>query len=153
MASIWEKAISILAGNLNSLQSYLITAVGIYIDKSSPHFHILWRQHKIIISRIVNEAIGYFLKFIHMYALSFYLTKTVFVGPKWFWSDQIDLDLTIMIWSRPKWFGQVKMWFILVENHNLDLTNSFWWRPNHYGQVQINLVRPKPFWSNRRTRH
>ena len=36
------------------------------------------------------------------YALSFYVTKTVLVGPKWFWSDQIDLDLTIMIWSRPK---------------------------------------------------
>jgi hypothetical protein len=29
-------------------------------------------------------------------ALSFYVTKTVLVGPKWFWSDQIDLDLTIM---------------------------------------------------------
>ena len=27
MASIWEKAISILAGNLNSSRSYLITAV------------------------------------------------------------------------------------------------------------------------------
>ena len=24
------------------------------------------------------------------------------VPPKWFWSDQIDLDLTIMIWSRPR---------------------------------------------------
>ena len=32
-------------------------------------------------------------------ALSFYVTKTVLVSPKWFWSDQIDLDLTIMIWS------------------------------------------------------
>ena len=36
------------------------------------------------------------------YALSFYVTKTVLVGPKWFWSDQIDLDLTLTIWSRPK---------------------------------------------------
>ena len=35
-------------------------------------------------------------------ALSFYVTKTVLVGPKWFWSDQIDLDFTLMIWSRPK---------------------------------------------------
>ena len=32
-------------------------------------------------------------------ATSFYVTKTVLVGPKWFWFDQIDLDLTIMIWS------------------------------------------------------
>ena len=53
-------------------------------------------------------------------ALSFYVTKTVLVGPKWFWSDKIDLDLTIMIWSQP----------------------------NHYDQVQINLVRPKPFLTN-----
>ena len=37
-----------------------------------------------------------------IYVLSFYVTKTVLVGPKWFWSDQIDLDLTIMIWSGPK---------------------------------------------------
>ena len=34
--------------------------------------------------------------------LSFYATKTVLVGPEWFLPDQIDLDLTIMIWSRPK---------------------------------------------------
>ena len=34
--------------------------------------------------------------------LSFYVTKTVLVGPKWFWSDQIDLGFTIMIWSQPK---------------------------------------------------
>ena len=60
------------------------------------------------------------------YALSFYVTKTLLVGPKWFWSDQIDLDLTIMIWAQPKWIGQVQMWFFLVVNHNLDLTNSFW---------------------------
>ena len=31
-----------------------------------------------------------------------YVTKAVLVGPKWFWSDQTDLNLTIMIWSRPK---------------------------------------------------
>ena len=30
MASIWEKAISILSGNLNSGRSYLITAVQIF---------------------------------------------------------------------------------------------------------------------------
>ena len=35
------------------------------------------------------------------YALSFYVTKTVLVGPKWFSSGQVDLDLTIMIWSQP----------------------------------------------------
>ena len=100
--------------------------------------------------------------------MSFYVTKTVLVGQKWFWSDQIYLDLTIMIWSWPKWnghdqnemvtskmnwsgpnvihFGRKSRFgpdqFILV------VTISFWSRPNHYGQVQINLVRPKPFWTN-----
>ena len=90
-----------------------------------------------------------------IYALSFYVTKTVLVGPKCFWSDQIDLDLTIMIWSRPKWNGhdqnelvRSKLWFAKVKNHNLDLTNSFWSWPFHFGRDQINLVRPKPFWTN-----
>ena len=76
------------------------------------------------------------------YALSFYVTKTVLVSPKLFWSDQIDLDLTLMIWSRPKWITFGPDQFILV------VTISFWLWPNHYGQVQINLVRPKPFWTD-----
>ena len=81
-------------------------------------------------------------------ALSFYVTKTVLVGPKWFWFVQIDLDLTIMIWSQPKWIGQVQMWFILVENHNLDLTNSFWLWPFHFGRDQIIMVKSKSIWSD-----
>ena len=35
-------------------------------------------------------------------ALSFYVSKTVLVGPKLIWSDQIDLDLTIIFLSQPK---------------------------------------------------
>ena len=54
--------------------------------------------------------------------------------PKQFWSVQTGFGLTKMNWS-----GQ--MWFILV------MTISFWLWPNHYGQVQINLVRPRPFWT------
>ena len=50
-----------------------------------------------------------------------------------------------MNWLRPNCdsflqFGRDQ--FILV------VTISFWSRPNHYGQVQINLVRPKPFWTD-----
>ena len=35
-------------------------------------------------------------------------------------------------------------------NHldTLLVTISFWLLPNHYGQVQINLVRPKPLWTD-----
>ena len=68
--------------------------------------------------------------------------------PKQFWSVQNGLVTTKMKWSQPKWIGQVQMWFILVENHNLDLTDSFWSWPFHFGQVQIDLVRPKPFWTD-----
>ena len=128
------------------------------------------------------------------YALSFYVTKTVLVGPKWFWSDQIDLDLTLMFLSRPIWNGQDQnelvrskfssLCLVLLCDQNsfgwskivlvttklnwsgpnrdflpkwitfgpdqfiLVVTISFWSWPNHYGQVQINLVRPKPFWTN-----
>ena len=56
------------------------------------------------LSYIVIEKMPYLSLSIEtvFYALSFYVTKAVLVGPKWFWSDQIDMDLTIMIWSQPK---------------------------------------------------
>ena len=56
------------------------------------------------------------------YALFFYVTKTVLVGPKWFWSDQIDLDLTLMIWSWPKWNVQ--------EQNEMVKTKMNWSGPN-----------------------
>ena len=61
-------------------------------------------------------------KYQKFYALSFYVTKTVLVGPKWFWSDQIDLDLTIMIWSWPKWIGH--------DQNELVATKMNWSGPN-----------------------
>ena len=86
---------------------------------------------------------------------SFGQSKMVLVWPNWFGLDHNDLVMTKMKWSRPKWIGQVQIvifdlcksqfgpdQFILV------VTISFWSRPNHYGQVQINLVRPKPFWTD-----
>ena len=96
--------------------------------------------------------------YILTYALSFCVAKTVLVGPKWFWSDQIYLDLTIKIWSRPKWNGHDQNELVVIhfgiksqfgpDQFILVVTISFWSRPNHYGQVQINLVRPKPFWTD-----
>ena len=35
-------------------------------------------------------------------ALSFYVTKTILVGPKRFWSDQIDLDMTTGLLSTKR---------------------------------------------------
>ena len=51
------------------------------------------------------------------------------------WSGQNVIHL-----GRKSQFGPDQ--FILV------VTISFRLRPNHYGQVQINLVRPKPFWTD-----
>ena len=82
-------------------------------------------------------------------ALSFYATKTVLAGPKWFWSNQIDLDLAIMIWSWPKQNGRDQnelAQIVWVENHDLDLTNSFWSRPFHFGHDQIIMVKSKSIW-------
>ena len=84
----------------------------------------------------------------YTYALSFYVTKTVLVGPKWFWSDQIDLDLTIIIWSRPKWNGhnqnelvRSKLWFSTKMNH-------IWTWPINFGRDQIIMVKSKSIWSD-----
>ena len=71
-------------------------------------------------------------------ALSFYVTKTVLVSPKWFWSDQIDLDPTNSfwlkkpIWTRPIHFGHDQ--FILV------VTKSLWSGPYQFGQTKTVLV-------------
>ena len=97
----------------------------------------------------------------------------VLVCPKWFWSDQIELVLTIMIWSQPKWNGhdkielvRSKLWFSSKMNHIwtwpihfgrdhfiLVETKSLWSSPNQFGQTKTILDRPKLFWSHRRTRH
>ena len=81
-------------------------------------------------------------------ALSFYVTKTILVGPKWFWSDQVDLDLSIMIWSQSKWNGhdqnelvRSKSWFSTKMNH-------IWTWPFHFGRDQIIMVKSKSIWSD-----
>ena len=106
-----------------------------------PYFNMIIYVYECILTWLCM-----YIKYINAYALSFYVTKTVLVGPKLFWSDQIYLDVTIVIWSRPKWIGLVQIVIFYQNESHLDLTISFCSWPNHYGQVQINLVRPKPFW-------
>ena len=48
--------------------------------------------------------------------------------------------LNVIHFARKSQFGPDQ--FMLV------LTISFWSCPHHYGHVQINLVRPKPFWTD-----
>ena len=72
----------------------------------------------------------------------------VLVWPNWFGLDHNDLVSTKMNWSGPncdflpKWITFGPDQFIFV------VTISFWSWPNHYVQVQINLVRPKPYWTD-----
>ena len=87
--------------------------------------------------------------------------------PKQFWLVQNGFGLTRLIWTWPWWFGhdqnelvttklsKVQI-VIFYQNESqfgpdqfiLFVTISLWLWPNHYGQVQINLVRPKPFWTD-----
>ena len=75
-----------------------MTANFVQIDQKKPKDQKCNEPDNMIISIHLTPQ----LRLHYCNALSFYVTKTVLVGPKWFWSDQIDLDLTIMIWSRPK---------------------------------------------------
>ena len=87
--------------------------------------------------------------------MSFYVTKTVLVGPNRFGLDHNDLLSTKMKWSRPKWIGQVQI-VIFYQNESQFGPEQFIFvglfhfgcEKNHYGQVQINFARPKLFWTN-----
>ena len=79
---------------------------------------------------------------------SFGPSKMVLAWPNWFGLNQNERVTTKMNWSSPncdfvpKWITFGLYQSILV------VTISFRSRPNHYGQVQINLVRPRQFWTN-----
>ena len=51
-------------------------------------------------------------------------------------------------WSGPNRDFLPKLITFGPDQFILVVTISFWSWPNHYGQVQINLVRPKPFWTD-----
>ena len=76
---------------LNSLKCAYINTVAMVLYLS----FFLYARHQPLWPELPN-----FFKNCHVSnALSFYVTKTVLVGTKWCWSNQIDLDLTIMIWT------------------------------------------------------
>jgi hypothetical protein len=140
-------------------------------------FYTLWRKQKekkSLSFKVYTKVEWYFKKLgFSINASSFYVIKTVLVGPKWFWSDQIDLDLTIMVWFRPKWNGhdqnelvRSKLWFSTKMNHIwnwpihfghdhliLVVNISLWSSPNQFGKTKTILDQPNLFWSHRRTRH
>ena len=75
---------------------------------------------------------------------------------KWFYfqkdsHDSSHLKLILKVKFRHSWTDVKASQLCLalyVTKTVLVVTISFWSWPNHYGQVQINLVRPKPFWTD-----
>ena len=58
-----------------------------------------------------------------------------------------------MVTTKINWSGPIcdflpKLITFGPDQFILVMTISFWSWPYHYGQVQINLVRPKPFWTD-----
>ena len=48
------------------------------------------------------------------------------IGPKWFWTIQIDLNGYKLFWSDSNHFGQVKIRLLWTNLYNLDPTNTNW---------------------------
>ena len=88
-----------------------------------------------------------------MYALSFYGSKIMLDQPNNFGRVPIVLDGSNLFWSGPNHFGQVQIIKISPKKSNLNLTKIIWTRTKQFVLVQNNLVSPKSFWTNRRTRH
>ena len=83
---------------------------------------------------------------IYTYALSFY-------GSKLFWSSSNRFDRPKSFWLGTNHFGQVQIIRISQEKSNLNLTKIIWTRPKRFGQDPNNLYQSKTIWTNRRTRH
>ena len=82
------------------------------------------------------------------FALLKMIVHDFLVGPKWFRSDQIDLDLTIMIWSRQNEMVTTRMNWSGPNCGFLPITIIFW--PNQFILVMtISFwLWPKPFWTD-----
>jgi hypothetical protein len=82
------------------------------------------------------------------------------IGPKWFWTVQIVLDLSKLFWSCPNRFGRVQ---IILVRYKLDFSGLFFLLlgtvPNDLDPTKTIGTQPKWFarskiiWTHRRTRH
>ena len=59
----------------------------------------------------------------------------------------IILDGTNLFWSGTNHFGQVQTKKFSSEKSNLNLTKMIWTRPKQFVLVQNNLDGPKSFWT------
>ena len=86
-------------------------------------------------------------------ALSFYWSKMILDHPNNFGRVPIVLERSHLFWWGPNHFGQVQIIKINTEKSNLNMTKMIWTRPKRFGPDQNNLDCPKLFWTYRRTRH
>ena len=70
--------------------------------------------------------------------------------PKDFGWVPIVLDGFNLLWLDPNYFGQVQIIKISPEKSNLNLTKMIWTRPKQFGPDQNNLDNPKSFLIYRR---
>ena len=80
-------------------------------------------------------------------ALSFYGFKMIFDRPNHFGQVPIVLDRPNSFWSGPNHFGQVQIVKISPETSNLNLTKMIWTRPKQFGPDQNNLYLSKTIWT------
>ena len=91
-----------------------------------------YKNHPPKLYRLITKSISKRQRTLYSNALSFHVTKTVLVSPKWFGSDKIDLDLTIMIWSRPKWNGHNQNEFVRPKLWFSTKMKNIWTWPIHF---------------------
>jgi hypothetical protein len=79
--------------------------------------------------------------------LSFYGSKMILDCPNDFGRVPIILDRFNSFWSGPNDFGQIQIIIISPEKSNLNLTKMIWTRPKRFGRNQNNFHPSKTIWT------
>jgi hypothetical protein len=69
------------------------------------------------------------------------------IGPKLFWTVQIVLVGSKSFWLGPNHFGQVQIIAFWSNFYNLDLSKMIWTKPKQIGSVQNDWYSTKIIWT------
>ena len=81
-------------------------------------------------------------------ALSFYRSKMILDHPDCFGRLQIVLVGSKPFWSGPNHFGQVQIKLLWTNFYNIDLTKLIWTRPKRIGPILNNWYSTKMIWTD-----
>ena len=81
----------------------------------------------------IAHPVRIFKKWSEMNALSFYRSKMILDRPNRFGQIQTVLVGSKLFWSGPNYFGQVLIRFLFTNFYNLDLSKMIWSRPKQIG--------------------